>query len=70
MLLSNGINEQGYMGEIETEAGMIKVKYKPDHINEGKKIIVDLKTATDASVDGFTKAAADQRLSYSGFVLC
>lgn len=60
MLLSNGINEQGYMGEIETEAGMIKVKYKPDHTNEGKKFIVDLKTAAYAAVDGFTKAAADR----------
>jgi exodeoxyribonuclease VIII len=48
------------MGEIETEIGNIKVKYKPDHINEGKKIIVDLKTAADASADGFTKAAADK----------
>jgi hypothetical protein len=60
MLLSNGINEQGYMGEIETEAGMIKVKYKPDHQNEKKKIIVDLKTTIDASADGFTRVAADR----------
>jgi exodeoxyribonuclease VIII len=60
MLLSGGINEQGYMGEIETESGNIKVKYKPDHINEGKKFIVDLKTAADASIDGFTRASADR----------
>jgi len=60
MLLSNGINEQGYMGEIETEAGNISVKFKPDHINENKKIIIDLKTTLDASKDGFTRVAADR----------
>lgn len=59
MLLNNGINEQGYMGEIETEAGNISIKIKPDHVNEGKKIIVDLKTCMDASIDGFTRHAAD-----------
>lgn len=58
MLLSNGLNEQGYFGTIQTEAGEIKVKFKPDHINEKKKIIVDLKTTIDASMDGFTKNAA------------
>jgi len=59
MLLANGINEQGYMGEIETEAGIIPVKFKPDHINENKKFIVDLKTAKKASKEGFEKAAAE-----------
>ena len=59
MLLANGINEQGYMGEIETEAGTIKVKFKPDHINEGKKFIVDLKTAKKASKKEFEKAAGE-----------
>jgi exodeoxyribonuclease VIII len=59
MLLSNGQNEVAYMGEIETEAGAIKVKIKPDHINEKKKIIVDLKTCLDASADGFSRHAAD-----------
>jgi hypothetical protein len=62
MLLSNGVNEQGYMGEIETEAGMISVKFKPDHVNENKKFIVDLKTTFDASADGFSRHAAE--LSY------
>ena len=62
MLLSNGFNEQGYMGEIETEAGNIKIKFKPDHVNDNKKIIVDLKTTRDASKDGFPKLAGD--LSY------
>jgi exodeoxyribonuclease VIII len=62
MLLSNGFNEQGYMGELETEAGNIKVKFKPDHVNDKKKIIVDLKTTRDASKDGFPKVAGE--LSY------
>jgi exodeoxyribonuclease VIII len=59
MLLSNGRNEVAYMGEIETEAGTISVKFKPDHINDNKKICVDLKTAADASKDGFIRAAAE-----------
>ena len=59
MLLSNGFNEQGYMGEIETQAGTIKIKFKPDHVNENKKIIVDLKTTRDASKEGFPKLAGD-----------
>lgn len=59
MLLSNGYNEQGFKGSIETEAGEINIKFKPDHVNENKKIILDLKTAADASVDGFTRSAAD-----------
>jgi len=58
MLLSNGVNEQSYMGEIDTEAGLIKVKFKPDHVNDNKKIIVDLKTTIDASKDEFPKHAA------------
>jgi hypothetical protein len=62
MLLSNGFNEQGYMGEIETEAGKINIKFKPDHVNDKKKLIVDLKTTKDASKDGFPKVAGD--LSY------
>jgi hypothetical protein len=62
MLLSDGFNEQGYMGEIQTEAGPINVKFKPDHVNEKKKIIVDLKTTRDASKDGFPKVAGE--LSY------
>lgn len=59
MLLNNGINEQGYMGEIITEVGSINVKFKPDHVNDKKKIIVDLKTTFDASADGFARHAAD-----------
>lgn len=59
MLLADGRNEIGYMGELETEAGMIKVKIKPDHLNDKKRIVVDLKTCLDASLDGFTRHAAD-----------
>jgi exodeoxyribonuclease VIII len=62
MLLSNGFNEQGYMGEIDTEVGKINVKFKPDHINDNKHLIVDLKTTKDATKDGFTKIAGE--LSY------
>jgi len=59
MLLSNGRNEIGYMGDIETEAGNIKIKFKPDHINDKKKVCVDLKTTADASEIGFTRYAAE-----------
>ena len=59
MLLNKGVNEQAYMGEIETEAGTIKVKFKPDHMSEGKKIITDLKTCMHTSLDGYTRHAAD-----------
>lgn len=48
MLLSNGVKEQGYMGDIKTEAGMISVKFKPDQTNEVKHICTDLKTTFDA----------------------
>lgn len=59
-LLKDARMEVGYMGEIETEAGNINVKFKPDVINDEKRIIVDLKTVMDASVDVFTRAAADR----------
>jgi hypothetical protein len=59
MLLANGRNEVAYTGEIETEAGLIKVKFKPDHINDKKFFIVDLKTTVDASKEIFPLHAAD-----------
>lgn len=59
MLLKDGRNEVSYMGEVKTECGIIKAKIKPDHINEGKKIIVDLKTCIDASIYGFSRHAAE-----------
>lgn len=58
-LLSDGVNEQGFFGEFETESGIIKVKIKPDHYNDKKRIVVDLKTTIDASADGFARKAAD-----------
>jgi hypothetical protein len=60
MLLTNGEPEVGLSGTIQTSAGEINVKLKPDYIKSVKHIIVDLKTAADASLDGFTKAAADR----------
>jgi exodeoxyribonuclease VIII len=59
MLLTGGLAETGYAGVVETEAGPVNVKFKPDMIQMKKRIIVDLKTAADASVDGFTRSAAD-----------
>jgi exodeoxyribonuclease VIII len=60
MLLTNGLAEVGYSGTIATDAGEINIKFKPDYVKTEKRIVVDLKTAADASIDGFTKAAADQ----------
>jgi len=70
MLLANGYNEQGFKGSIETEAGTINIKFKPDHVNENKKIIVDLKTALDASADGFTRNAADMSYHIQAALYC
>jgi hypothetical protein len=60
MLLTNGEPEVGLSGTIQTTTGEINVKFKPDYIKSVKHIVVDLKTAADASLDGFTKAAADR----------
>ncbi len=59
MLLTNGRPEVSYMGSVETEIGTINVKFKPDYIKDTKHLVVDLKTATDASIEGFTRSAAD-----------
>ena len=58
-LLQNGIAEVGYSGMIDTIAGEINVKMKPDYINVDKAVVVDLKTAVDSSLAGFAKAAAN-----------
>jgi exodeoxyribonuclease VIII len=60
MLLTKGEPEVGLSGTITTMAGDINVKLKPDYIKSIKHIVVDLKTAADASLDGFTRAAADR----------
>jgi len=62
MLLTNGEPEVGLKGTLYTDYGEINIKLKPDYIKAGKHLIVDLKTARDASFDGFTKDAA--KLSY------
>jgi len=59
MLLTNGEAEVGYAGVINTKSGDIEVKLKPDYIKAGKHIVVDLKTTGDASIDGFSRSAAD-----------
>lgn len=58
MLLTNGIAERGILGELETIAGKIGVKLIPDYRKDIKHIVVELKTAADASLDGFTRDAA------------
>lgn len=58
-LLTNGIAEQSMYFSVTTEYDqLINVKIRPDYIKEKKRIIVDLKTTSDASVDGFQKNAA------------
>jgi len=56
-LITNGEAEVGYGGKIETLAGEIEVKLRPDYIKDN--IIVDLKTTEDASVNGFARSAAN-----------
>jgi exodeoxyribonuclease VIII len=57
-LLQGGVAEIGYAGTIETIAGEIEIKMKPDYVNNDKAVIVDLKTAADSSAAGFARAAA------------
>ena len=59
MLLTNGRAEIGFTGTIETQFGTVNAKFKPDYIKDVKHLIVDLKTCQDASVDGFTRNAAE-----------
>lgn len=59
ILLSNGRPEVGYMGTMETEAGIINIKFKPDYIKDHKHQVIDLKTTRNASKKGFPKEAAD-----------
>ena len=59
MLLTNGRAEIGFTGTIETQFGQVNAKFKPDYIKDVKHLIVDLKTCQDASVDGFTRNAAE-----------
>lgn len=58
-LLSNGEPEKSFYFDIETNFGKnLKAKIRPDYLKQKKRLIVDLKTTTDASKDGFQKNAA------------
>lgn len=58
-LISKGEAEKSVYCELETVHGKdIKVKIRPDYMKRNKKVVVDLKTTSDASKDGFQKNAA------------
>lgn len=59
MLILKGIPEQGMIGEIETTAGKIGVKFIPDLRNDKKRVCVELKTTVRASKKDFPKEAAN-----------
>jgi len=58
-LLSKGEAEKSITGILHTTEGDINLKGRPDYIRPDKHFIIDLKTTLDASVDGFTRVAAD-----------
>jgi exodeoxyribonuclease VIII len=58
-LLINGRAEVGYVGVINTIFGEIQAKFKPDYTKDIRHLVIDLKTCQDASVDGFTRSAAE-----------
>lgn len=58
-LLSEGEIEQSFFCQIGSENGEINVKFRPDLFNKRLRFCVDLKTTSDASVDGFTRNAAE-----------
>lgn len=58
-LINNGVAEKSIYCELEIFSGQrIKIKIRPDYLKEKKRIITDLKSANDASLNGFTKDAA------------
>jgi len=58
-LFGKGIAELSHYAEMTVQGGdKIKAKVRPDYLKADKKIIVDLKTCRDASIDGFQKDAA------------
>jgi len=59
MLLSNGIGEQGLIGKVQTIAGEIGIKLIIDYRKDNKRVVIELKTAKDASLNGFTRDAAN-----------
>lgn len=65
-LLNNGEAEKSYYCDLELFNGRkIGVKVKPDYCKPQKRLIIDLKTCQDASVDGFTRHAADMNYQIS-----
>lgn len=59
-LLTKGETEHSYYCKLDIGANIpIEVRFRPDNVRHDKRIIVDLKTAADASQDGFKKAAAN-----------
>lgn len=59
VLLTNGESEASYYCDLDIGANKrINVRFRPDNVRHDKRIVVDLKTAADASVDGFKSAAA------------
>lgn len=58
-LLTGGEFEASYYLELDIGANEpVKARFRPDHVKHDKRIIVDLKTAADASMDGFQRDAA------------
>lgn len=58
-LLKKGVAEQSFFVEATTFEDLpINIKIRPDYIKENKRIVVDLKTTSDASELGFQKNAA------------
>jgi len=59
-LLTKGEAEHSYYFELDIGASIpVKARFRADNVRHDKRIIVDLKTAADASQDGFKKAAAN-----------
>jgi len=59
MLITKGFPEKGLIGELETKAGLIGVKFIPDLRNDNKHICIELKTTVRASKNDFPKEAAN-----------
>ncbi len=58
-LLTNGEVEHSYYGELDIGSEKpVNIRFRPDNVKHDKRIIVDLKTAQDASMDKFPSAAA------------
>lgn len=54
-LFKNGLAEMSYFSQIEG----VKVKCRPDFLNEDLGLVIDLKSTTDASESGFAKTMAN-----------